>query len=196
MFLIGLTGGIGSGKSTVSARLVARGAKLVDADAVMRELQQPGQPVFVAMVEAFGPNAVAADGTLDRAAIAAMVFGDDEKLKQLNAITHPPLGIEIMRRIESFRETDEVVVLDMPLLVESGAYTVDLVVVIDVDPDVAVERLVAHRGFTEADARARMARQATREQRREVADVVIDNSGSPDDLEPQLDELWERVIAR
>lgn len=191
MLLVGLTGGIGSGKSTVSALLADRGAVVVDADAITRELQQPGTPVFAAMVERFGPGVVAADGTLDRQAVADVAFTDPEALAALNAIVHPAVGAEIVARMEHLGTTDEVVVLDVPLLVESSsAYPLAGLVVVDVDPEVAVRRLVEHRGMPEADVRARMARQASREDRLARADRVVDNSGTLDDLRAQVDDLW------
>jgi dephospho-CoA kinase len=188
--VIGLTGSIGSGKSTVSAMLAERGAVVVDADAIVRDLQRPGTPVFRAMVERFGPGIVAPDGTLDRAAVAAIAFADPAALADLNAIVHPAVGEEIARRLAEEAPTDHVVVLDVPLLVESGRGDLAGVVVVDVDPDVAVARLVAQRGMTEADARARMARQASREERLARADRVVDNSGTVDDLRRRVDEVW------
>jgi len=194
VLLIGLTGGIGSGKSTVSALLAAKGAVVVDADAIVHELQQPGTPVFAAMVERFGEGIVAADGSLDRAAVADVVFNDPEQLKALNAIVHPAVAGEIARRMGELAGTDEVVVLDVPLLVESSrAYPVAGLLVVDVDPEVAIGRLVEHRGMREADVRARIAKQASREQRLERADRVIDNHGSPADLERQVDEAWSWI---
>ncbi len=190
MLLVGLTGGIGSGKSTVSAALARRGAVVIDADAVVRELQSPGGAVLAAMVEHFGPGILHADGTLDRQGVADIVFGDDEQLKALNAIVHPGVGAEIDRRIAEQRDGDAVVVLDVPLLVESKAYTTAGTIVVDTDPDIAVERLVRFRGFTEADARARMARQATRAERLAAADFVVGNDGDPEALEPQIDACW------
>lgn len=190
MLLIGLTGGIGSGKSSVSARLAARGAVVIDADAIVREVQAPGQPVFEAMVERFGPGIVAVDGSLDRQAVADVVFTDAEALADLNALVHPAVSAEIARRLEAEAETDHVVVLDVPLLVESGRDDLAGLLVVDVDPELAVERLVAHRGFREDDARARMARQASREQRRARADLVIDNSGPIEALDAQVAEAW------
>lgn len=191
MLLVGLTGGIGSGKSTVSALLAERGAVVVDADAITRELQQPGTPVFAAMVERFGPGIVAADGTLDRQAVADVVFTDPEALAALNAIVHPAVGAEIVARMEHLGTTDDIVVLDVPLLVESSkAYPLAGLVVVDVDPEVAVRRLVEHRGMAEADVRARMTRQASREDRLARADRVVDNSGTLDDLRAQVDDLW------
>ena len=194
MLVIGLTGGIGSGKSTVSALLAAKGAVVVDADAIVREVQQPGTPVFAAMVEQFGPGIVAADGSLDRAAVADLVFGDANALADLNAIVHPAVGAEIARRMEALAATDEVVVLDVPLLVESkNAYPVAGLLVVDVDPEVAVRRLVEHRRMREADVRARMARQAGRDERLARADRVVDNSGTLDDLAAQVDAAWKWI---
>jgi dephospho-CoA kinase len=187
---IGLTGGIGSGKSTVAAGLAARGAVVIDADAIVRELQQPGRPVFAAMVERFGPGVVRADGELDRQAVADVVFGDPEALRDLNAIVHPAVGAEILGRLEALEGTDRIVVLDVPLLVENESFEVAAVVVVDVDPEVAVARLVTHRGFDEADARARMARQASRRQRLERADWVVPNDGDLPALEREIDRLW------
>lgn len=196
MLLIGLTGGIGSGKSTVSALLAARGALVVDADAIVREVQAPGQPVFDAMVERFGSSIVGADGSLDRQAVADVVFADTAALADLNAIVHPVVGAEIARRLERAAATDDVVILDVPLLVESGRDDLAGLIVVDVDPDRAVARLVEHRGFTEADARARMARQASREDRRARADLVIDNSGTLADLARQVDAAWTWIGTR
>ncbi len=191
MLVVGLTGGIGSGKSTVSALLAARGAVVVDADAITRELQAPGTPVFDAMVEKFGPGIVAADGTLDRQAVADVVFTDADALAALNAIVHPAVGLEIVQRMEALAVTDEVVILDVPLLVESSkAYPLAGLVVVDVDPEVAVRRLVEHRGMSEPDVRARMTRQARREDRLARADRVVDNSGDLDALRAQVDDLW------
>lgn len=191
MKLIGLTGGIGSGKTTVGALLVERGAVLVDADALVKELQQPGMAVFEAMVERFGAGIVAADGTLDRQAVAEVVFNDPAALKDLNAIVHPAVGAEVWNRIAAHNDTDHVVVADIPLLVEGQTVLpVVGVLVVDVPTETQVERLVQGRGFPEADARARIAAQATREDRLARADFVIDNSGGPDDLRPQIDAAW------
>ena len=195
MLVLGLTGAIGSGKSTVSALLEAKGAAVVDADRIAKELQQPGQPVFDAMVEAFGPGIVSDDGTLNRQAVADIVFHDEEALKRLNGITHPAIGRRIAERIAELAETDRVVILDVPLLAGSDQYETGGTIVVDVDPDVAIARLVEFRGFSEADARARLAAQQRREDRLAIADVVIDNSGTIDDLGPQVDALWERIEA-
>ena len=188
--VVGLTGGIGSGKSTVSAMLAEKGALIIDADAITKELQQPGGEVFYAMVERFGPIIVAADGTLDRQAVAAIVFTDEQARKDLEAIVHPAVGAVMLERMKSVAETDRVVVYDVPLLVESARRGYGAVVVVDVDPDVAVRRLVELRKMGEPDARARIANQASREERRAVADRVIDNSGTLDDLRRQVDEVW------
>jgi dephospho-CoA kinase len=194
VLVVGLTGGIGSGKSTVSALLAAKGAVVIDADAVTREVQQPGTPVFAAMVERFGPGIVASDGTLDRAAVADIVFTDPDALAALNAIVHPAVGARIAERMTELAGTGEVVVLDVPLMVESKrGYPVAALVVVDVDPEVAVRRLVDTRGMREDDVRARMSRQATREERLARADRVVDNSGSVDDLARQVDDLWEWI---
>jgi dephospho-CoA kinase len=194
VLVIGLTGGIGSGKSTVSALLAAKGAVVVDADAIVRDVQRPGTPTFEAMVERFGPGIVAADGTLDRAAVADLVFTDGDALEALNKIVHPAVGKEIADRMAALADTDEVVILDVPLLVESrNAYPVAGLLVVDVEPEVALGRLVEHRGMREGDVRARMARQATREERLARADRVIDNSGTPDDLAKQVDEAWRWI---
>lgn len=194
MLVLGLTGGIGSGKSTVSALLAAKGAVIIDADEVVREQQRPGTPVFDAMVERFGTGIVGADGTLDRAAVADIVFADPQALADLNNIVHPAVGAEIARRMEELSGTDAVVVLDVPLLVEaSRGYPLAGLIVVDVDPDIAVERLVMQRGMTEEDARSRMSRQASREERRARADVVIDNRGTPSDLARQVDAVWDWI---
>ena len=190
MLLIGLTGGIGSGKSSVSARLAERGAAVIDADAIVREVQAPGTPVLAAMVERFGPQILTADGALDRQAVADVVFTDDGALADLNAIVHPAVGAEIARRLEAEAATDHVVILDVPLLVESGRSDLAAMIVVDVDPAVAVARLVEHRGFRADDAWARIARQVSREDRLAKAGFVVDNSGTLADLEAEVDRAW------
>lgn len=190
MILVGLTGGIGSGKTTVSQALAARGAQVVDADAIVHELQSPGQPVLAAMVERFGEEILYSDGSLDRQAVARLVFNDAEALKDLGEIVHPPVREEIFRRVVEQSETDNVVVLDIPLLAESGWEGLVGTIVVDLDPEIAVQRLVGSRGFDEADARARMAKQASREERLAKASFVIDNSGSTADLEGEIDRCW------
>ncbi len=195
MILVGLTGGIGSGKSTVSALLAERGAVIVDADQVVRDVQQPGSAVLDQMADRFGPQVIADDGSLDRAAVAAVVFSDPEALKDLNKIVHPAVGAEMNRQVVAEVGTDHVVVMDIPLLTENPREGLQAIIVVDVDPEVQVQRLVSGRGFTEADARARIAKQSTREQRLATATHVIDNSGTIDELEPQVDALWTALTS-
>ena len=190
MLLIGLTGGMGSGKSSVAAELAKRGAVIIDADAITRDLQQPGTPVLAAMEQRFGSRILAPDGSLDRQSVADIVFNDAAALADLNSIVHPSVGAEIARRLDAESHTDHVVVLDVPLLVESGRSDLAGLIVVDLDPEVAVARLVAHRGVGEQDARARMARQASRADRLARADLVIDNSGTADDLHGEVDRAW------
>ncbi len=193
MRLVGLTGGIGSGKSSATDRLRTHGLAVIDADAITRELQAPGSPTLAAMVEAFGSHILFEDGTLDRAGLAQHVFADAEQLDLLNRIVHPEVGAEIHRRLARYAESDEAVVLDVPLLVESGRDDLELLVVVDLDPEIAVRRLVEFRDFDEADARARIARQADRAERLARADVVLDNGGSIEDLHRQVDALVHRL---
>lgn len=191
MILVGLTGGIGSGKSTVSTLLAARGAHIIDADAVTRDVQQAGSPVVEAIAKRFGAAVVDDGGGLRRADLAEIVFADPEALRDLNAIVHPAVGAEINRRVNSLASSDAIVVLDIPLLTENPRGELQGKVVVDVPVEVQVDRLVHSRGFTEPDARARIARQSSREDRLTGADFVIDNSGSVDGLEPQIDQLWD-----
>ena len=193
MLEIGLTGGIGSGKSTVAAMLVDRGASLLDADAIVRDLQAPGTLVFTAMIERWGNRILDDDGGLDRQAVADIVFADADELAALNGIVHPAVGDEMTRRREALADTDATVILDIPLLVESGHQGLAGVIVVDVDPEVAVARLVAGRGFTPDDARSRIARQASREERLGRADLVVDNGGSLEDLTREVDRAWSWI---
>jgi len=195
MILVGLTGGIGSGKSTVSALLAARGAEIVDADAITREVQQPGSPVVEAITARFGDGVVDGDGSLLRAKLAEIVFSDAMALRDLNGIVHPAVAKEINRRIELAKSTDRVVVLDIPLLTENPRKGLQGKIVVDVPSEVQVERLVRYRGFSENDARARIGLQATREERMRDADFVVDNSGDVDALEPQIERLWEWLMS-
>ena len=194
MFVVGLTGGIGSGKSTVSRRLAEKGALVIDADAITRDLQEPGTGVFDRIVARFGDGVVGPDGRLDRPALAGLVFNDPEARRDLEAIVHPAVAAEAQRRTEEVAAPDGIVVYDVPLLVEAGRTGFDAVVVVDVDPEIALDRLVGQRGMAEADVRARMASQATREQRRAVADRIIDNSDGLDDLDRQVDGLWDWLV--
>jgi dephospho-CoA kinase len=195
MILVGLTGGIGAGKSTVSSMLAARGAVIVDGDVVARDLQTPGSPVLDRMVERFGAQIVDDDGSLDRPAVAKIVFGDKDALKDLNAIVHPAMQDEITRQIEAQSDTDRVVVLDFPLLGENPRDDLRATIVVDIPVDLAVERLVDQRGMQADDARARIASQVSREKRLETATHVIDNSGDLTALDQQLDHLWEQLRA-
>jgi dephospho-CoA kinase len=190
MKLIGLTGAIGSGKSSVSALFASKGAIIIDGDGIAKQLQQKGSATLQKMVDEFG-DILLDTGELDRAKVAQLVFGDADLLKRLNAIMHPAISAEILRQIEANTETDNVVVLDMPLLVENPREGMSGLVVVDVDPEVAISRLVQYRNMNEDDARRRMASQASREDRLKVADRVIDNSGSPDALNAQVDEVWD-----
>ncbi|MEO9224538.1 MAG: dephospho-CoA kinase [Acidimicrobiales bacterium] len=194
MIVVGLTGGIGSGKSSVSTRLAALGAVVIDADAITREVQAPGQPVLAAMVGHFGDGILQPDGQLDRQAVADRVFGDADALAELNKIVHPAVGLEIATRMAAEAETGHVVILDVPLLVESGRDDLAATIVVDVDPELALQRLVDQRGMRPDDARARMARQASREDRLARADFVIDNSGSLPDLDRQVAALWPKLL--
>jgi dephospho-CoA kinase len=191
VILVGLTGGIGSGKSTISSLLEGKGAVIIDADAIVREVQLPGSSVLAELAEKFGSEVLAADGSLDRQAVANIVFTDPDALKALNAIVHPAVGKEMNRRMIEQRSTDHVVVLDIPLLTENPREGLQGKIVVDVPVEVQVERLVKYRGFDETDARARISRQATREQRLATADFVVDNSGDLADLQPQIDKLWQ-----
>jgi dephospho-CoA kinase len=190
MKLIGLTGAIGSGKSSVSALFARKGAIIIDGDGIAKQSQQKGSATLQKMVDEFG-DILLETGELDRAKVAQLVFGDADLLKRLNAIMHPAISAEILRQIEANTATDNVVVLDMPLLVENPREGMSGLVVVDVDPEVAISRLVQFRNMNEDDARRRMASQASREDRLKVADRVIDNSGSPDALDAQVDEVWD-----
>ncbi|MBQ0830422.1 dephospho-CoA kinase [Streptomyces tagetis] len=196
MLTVGLTGGIGAGKSEVSRLLVEYGAVLVDADRIAREVVEPGTPGLAAVVEAFGDGVLTADGRLDRPKLGSLVFADPEKLAVLNGIVHPLVGAR-SRELEAAAPRDAVVVHDVPLLTENGlAPLYDVVVVVDTDPATQLDRLVRLRGMTEADARARMNAQATREERRAVADIVIDNDVPLDQLRRRVREVWDELARR
>lgn len=193
MFRLGLTGGIGSGKSTVSARLASHGAIVIDYDLLAREAVEPGTPALAAIAERFGHEVIAPDGTLDRTALGAVVFGDDAARHDLEAITHPAIFDLAIAR-EATVPDDAVVVHDHPLLVEVGMDAFcDLVVVVDTPEDVQLERLMTLRGMTETGARARLAAQTSREERSAAADIVLDNTGSIEELEAKVDEIWARI---
>jgi dephospho-CoA kinase len=193
VILVGLTGGIGAGKSTVGEMLAARGAVIVDADQVVRDVQRPGSPVLTRLAERFGPEVIGSDGELDRGAVAAKAFGDPEALADLNKIVHPAVGEEMNRRVEELSHTDRVVVLDIPLLAERPRDGLQATIVVDVPPELQMERLLG-RGMERDDAAARIARQATREERLAIATDVLDNGGTREHLEQQVDELWARLV--
>lgn len=196
MLKVGLTGGIGAGKSEVSRRLVEHGAVLIDADRIAREVVEPGTPGLAAVVDAFGQEVLAADGTLDRPRLGSIVFADPERLAALNAIVHPLVGTR-SRALEDAAPADAVVVHDVPLLAENGlAPLYDLVIVVDARPETQLDRLVRLRGMTEEDARARMAAQAPREKRLAVADIVIDNDVPLEDLERRVADVWGDLTRR
>jgi dephospho-CoA kinase len=196
----GLTGGIGSGKSEVSRRLAAHGAVIIDADVAARAVVAPGTPGLERVAEAFGGAVLGPDGALDRERLGAIVFRDPDSRARLNAIVHPLVG-EWMRAAEraavAASDGDVIIVHDVPLLAENrraGAF--DLVIVVDIPPDLQLERLVSQRGMTPDQARARMAAQASREQRLAIADLVIDNSGSLADLDRRVADLWADLRRR
>lgn len=198
MFALGLTGGIGTGKSAVADLLCARGALLVDADAVAREVVAPDGPAYGPVVARFGPGVVAPDGTIDRSALAAVAFADPVALADLNAITHPAIGAAMLARRQSLAGTDAVVVFAIPLLtaVHRATLGLDAVAVVDCPVAMAVERLVDRRAMTRADAEARVAAQPSREERLALADVVVDNTGSLGDLAAEVERLWVWIAAR
>jgi dephospho-CoA kinase len=200
VLLVGLTGGIGSGKSTVAAHLRRHGAIVIDADRIARDLQAPGAPLLAAMAERFGAHIIRPDGSLDRAAVAAIVFGDADEARRarhdLNAITHPAIHHEIASQIAAASVTDRIVVLDHPLLGENPRDDLAAMIVVDVPTDVAVERLVRYRGMAEDDAAKRVASQMSRDDRRRRATHVIDNSGNEANLQRQVDELWRDLSRR
>ncbi|WP_020120011.1 dephospho-CoA kinase [Streptomyces canus] len=196
MLNVGLTGGIGAGKSEVSKLLVEHGAVLIDADRVAREVVAPGTPGLAAVVDAFGADVLAEDGSLDRPKLGSVVFADPERLAVLNSIVHPLVGAR-SRELEAAAAEDAVVVHDVPLLTENGlAPLYDLVIVVDASPETQLRRLVGLRGMTEQDARARMAAQATREKRLEIADIVIDNDVPLDELRHRVRDVWGDLLRR
>jgi dephospho-CoA kinase len=193
MLAVGLTGGIGSGKSAVADLLVQRGAVLIDADQVARDVVALGGPAYQPLIDRFGEDIVAEDGTIDRPALAAVAFADDGARADLNAITHPAIGIAMIQARDALAETDKVVVLAIPLLTAVHRETVKLhkVVVVDCPTDIALERLLAQRGMERADAEARIRAQISREERVKEADYVIDNSGDRATLEVEVAKLWD-----
>ena len=196
MFLIGLTGGIGSGKTTVATRLKGLGARIVDADKIAREIVEPGEPALAELAEAFD-GVLNADGSLNRAELARQAFAAPDATEKLNSITHPRIRERTLERFAEAR-TDGVPVLvyDMPLLIENGEYKkMDHVLVVDSADEIRIDRLVNSRGLDEEDARRRIAAQISREERLAAADSVVDNSGTRDQLLQQVDTFWEQVVA-
>jgi dephospho-CoA kinase len=196
VLLVGLTGGIGAGKSTVAALLTERGAVVIDSDLIARQVVEPGQPALAALVERFGPEILDAEGRLDRPALARVAFADEESRKALEAITHPAIGTEFLRQM-SEAPPDAVVINDVPLLVESGQAAnrgYQAVIVVEAPREVRLERLVG-RGLTREDAEARMAHQTTDEERRAVATHLVDNAGTPAELEAQVERIWADLQA-
>lgn len=192
MVVVGLTGGIGSGKSTVAALLAARGAVIVDADALARQSTAPDGGAYQAVVARFGPDVMAADGSIDRARLAAVVFADPAARADLEAIVHPCVRAGVAEQVAAEAGSNRVVVVDVPLLAESPPARAGLqaIIVVDCPEDVAVARLVEHRGMTDGDVRARIAAQASRDDRRAIADFVLDNSGGRDQLNAEVDRCW------
>jgi dephospho-CoA kinase len=196
MLAVGLTGGIGSGKSAVADLLVERGAVLIDADQVARDVVAPGGPAYQPLLDRFGPEILAADATIDRKALAAVAFASEESRLALNAITHPAIGITMIGARDALEDTDHVVVLAIPLLTAAHRDTVKLheVVVVDCPTDVALERLLSQRGFDRADAEARIRSQISREERIKEADYVLDNSGDRVALGVEVAKLWDWLL--
>src|SRR5580692_10689540 len=193
MLAVGLTGGIGSGKSAVAEMLVERGAVLIDADQVARDVVAPGGPAYQPLVDRFGQGIVAADGTIDRPALANIAFADEESRLALNAITHPAIGIRMIEMRDALADTDHIVVLAIPLLtaLHREAANQHNVVVVDTPTDIALGRLLSQRGFDKADAEARIRSQVSREERVKEADYVLDNSGDRAALEREVAKLWD-----
>jgi dephospho-CoA kinase len=197
VLLVGLTGGIGSGKSTVARLLERRGAVVIDADQLARDAIARGTSGFDEVVRAFGPEIVGDDGDLDRSALATRIFSDPSQKATLEAIVHPEVARRFGERVETYRDTDRVVVYVSPLLVELGlAPAFDVVVIVTASAHLRISRVASDRGLTPEEVRSRMASQATDEQRMEVADVLIDNDGTLAELEPQVERLWGDLVAR
>ncbi|MEV4354685.1 dephospho-CoA kinase [Nonomuraea sp. NPDC049625] len=196
MLKTGLTGGIGSGKSEVSKRLAAKGAVVIDADRIAREVVEPDTPGLARVVAAFGEGVLRPDGSLDREKLGSIVFADPERLAALNAIVHPLVG-ERVAELQSRAADDAITVYDVPLLAENHlAPMYDVVIVVDAADETRIRRLAEHRGMLEADAKSRIAAQASREDRLAVADIVIPNEGSLAELDARVDEVWEELTRR
>ena len=195
MLTVGLTGNIGAGKSTVAELLVARGAHLVDADKVARQVVEPGAPAYQPLIDRFGPGILDADGRIDRPKLAEVAFSGPESVAALNAIVHPAIGIAMIEGKDAHKGTDAIVVMDIPLLKEfhNEMLALDAVIVVDAAPEVRMERLVTQREMRAEDVTARMAAQPSREERLEGADYVIDNSGDADHLAAEVDRVWAEL---
>ncbi|MGV8857165.1 dephospho-CoA kinase [Rhodoglobus sp.] len=197
MHLLALTGGIASGKSTVAQRWKQHGAVVVDADALAREVVEPGSRVLDVIAHRFGPGVLSEDGSLNRAALGNIIFRDSQAREDLNAITHPAIGRLAQRHFDDAARLnpDAIIVYDIPLLVES-AQSLDrfeFVVTVEAEPEVRIQRLIEHRGMSQSEARGRVESQATSQDRRAVADFVIETNGSLDDTEHQADQVWSRI---
>ena len=193
MLNVGLTGGIGAGKSEVTKRFAALGAKIIDADAIAREVVEPGTPGLAAVIEEFGPGVQAADGSLDREAVAAIVFNDDEARGRLNGIVHPLIGERVFEMLAEFEaeDPDGVLINDVPLIAEAGvAERYQVIVVVDAPVETQLDRLISLRGMSREDAQARIDVQASREQRLALATYVITNDGDLASLDRQVNEVW------
>lgn len=197
VMLIGLTGGIGAGKSTVAQLFEERGVPIVDADAIARDVVKPGEPALAELVEHFGDSILGADGELNRGKLAEVAFADAESHEALNAIMHPAISAETAKRIDALRGDHSVIVHDVPLLVEAGLTgNYDLTVLVDTPAQIRLQRLTELRGMDPEDAKKRIAAQATDEQRRAACDVALDNSGDIEHLRAQFEQMWERFISR
>ena len=197
VMLIGLTGGIGAGKSTVAQLFEERGVPIVDADAIARDVVKPGEPALAELVEYFGESILGAGGELNRGKLAEVAFADAESHEALNAIMHPAISAETAKRIDVLRGDHSVIVHDVPLLVEAGlAGNYDLTVLVDTPAEIRLQRLTELRGMDPEDAKKRIAAQATDEQRRAVCDVALDNSGDIEHLRAQFEQMWEQFISR
>jgi dephospho-CoA kinase len=197
VLLVGLTGGMGSGKSTVARLLEKRGAVVFDADVLARQVVEPGTPGHAAVIERFGANVLAPGGELDREALASIVFADPAARRDLEAIVHPEVRRRFAEGTEEYQDTERVVVFSAPLLVETGMHSAfDLLVVVSASTATQIDRLMRDRGMSEDTVRSRVAAQASPEARAEVADVLIDNEGSLEELEQQVERLWSELSER